>query len=65
MKVLTLYNVPFLWLDGQIPCEKRNAIVRQLYTDGNPRLLVFSSVGSSGVNMAIADVMIHVVSNAS
>jgi SNF2 family DNA or RNA helicase len=61
MQVLDLHKIPFLWLDGDVPWEKREQIIRKLYMDGNPRLLIFSSVGATGVNMAIADIMIHVV----
>jgi hypothetical protein len=61
-QVLELHDIPFLWLDGQVPADKRTGIVQQLYKDGNPRLLIFSRVGGTGVNMAIADIMIHIVS---
>lgn len=37
-------------------------MIQQFYNDDEKRLLVFSSVGAAGVNLAIADVIVQVVS---
>ncbi|TFK31185.1 P-loop containing nucleoside triphosphate hydrolase protein, partial [Crucibulum laeve] len=58
-KVLQLHGIKALWLTGTVPIEKRNGIVKDFYSDGGPRLLIFSSVAAAGVNMAIANIIIH------
>ncbi|KAF5347355.1 hypothetical protein D9756_010004 [Leucocoprinus leucothites] len=48
-----------LSINGKIPFVERDKRVKEFYDDGNPnRVLVFSSVGSAGLNLAIADVVI-------
>lgn len=61
IQVMEAYGLPFLWLDGQVDQAKRGEIINRFYTDGNPRILIFSRVASAGVNLAVADVLIHIV----
>ncbi|KAF8800887.1 hypothetical protein BYT27DRAFT_7216694, partial [Phlegmacium glaucopus] len=56
--VLDLYEVPSLAIDGTMSFDKRDGIITQFHTPGSPRALIFSSVGSVGLNLAIADVVI-------
>jgi len=43
--------------------DKRDKTVKDFYNDEHPaRVLIFSSVGSAGLNLAIADIMIFFVS---
>ncbi|KAF8054476.1 P-loop containing nucleoside triphosphate hydrolase protein [Lyophyllum atratum] len=57
--VLELHGVPSLTLNGKMSVEQRNKHVRDFYNDAHPaRVLIFSSVGSAGLNLAIADVVI-------
>jgi SNF2 family DNA or RNA helicase len=41
--------------------EKRDRIVAQFHLPESPRLFIFSSVGSAGLNLSIADVVIFFV----
>ncbi|KAF8074473.1 P-loop containing nucleoside triphosphate hydrolase protein [Lyophyllum atratum] len=57
--VLRLHGIESLALNGKTSIENRNKHVRNLYDDKHPaRVLIFSSVGSAGLNLAIADVLI-------
>ncbi|KAJ3566666.1 hypothetical protein NP233_g6855 [Leucocoprinus birnbaumii] len=57
--VLSLHGIPSLAINGNISLEERDRRVKQLYDDNNDfRVLIFSSVGSVGLNLAIADVVI-------
>uniref|UniRef100_A0A0W0GC69 Uncharacterized protein n=1 Tax=Moniliophthora roreri TaxID=221103 RepID=A0A0W0GC69_MONRR len=58
LKVLSLYGVQSLSLDGKLALAKRDAIVAQFHQPNNPRVLIFSSVGTTGLNLCIADVVI-------
>jgi hypothetical protein len=52
-----------LAINGKISFEKRDNIVKDFYDDRHPgRVLIFSSVGSAGLNLSIADVVIFFVS---
>lgn len=62
IKVLHLYGVDSLWIDGGMSYEKRNKVVTNFHTLGNPRVFIFLSVGSTGLNLSIADVIIFFVS---
>ncbi len=62
-QVLSLYGVPSLAVTGKIPFEQRDKRIKDLYDDTHPaRVLIFSSVGSAGLNLSIADVVIFFVS---
>ncbi|KAG5719786.1 DNA repair protein rhp26 [Termitomyces sp. T112] len=57
--VLSLYNVPTLAINGKISVAKRDKIVKTFYNDSQPaRVLIISSVGSAGLNLTCADVII-------
>ncbi|KAF9442094.1 P-loop containing nucleoside triphosphate hydrolase protein [Macrolepiota fuliginosa MF-IS2] len=57
--VLQLYGVKSLAINGKISFDQRDKRVKELYSDRNPaRVLIFSSVGSAGLNLAIADIVI-------
>jgi SNF2 family DNA or RNA helicase len=60
-KVLELYGVKCLSIDGSIPYKKRDDIVQKFLGNGSPRVLIFSTVGSTGLNLSIADVVIFFV----
>lgn len=62
LQVLQLYGVLSLVIHGKTPIDQRDKRVKELYSDKNPtRVLIFSSVGSAGLNLAIADVVIFFV----
>ena len=62
-QILSLYGVPSLAINGQIAFGKRDEYIWALYDDKHPaRVLIFSSVGSAGLNLSIADIVIFFVS---
>ena len=62
-KILSLYGVLSLAINGQIAFGKRDEYIQALYNDKHPaRVLIFSSVGSAGLNLSIADIVIFFVS---
>lgn len=62
IKVLHLYGIDSLWIDGGMSYEKRNKVVTNFHTPGNPRVSISPSVGSAGLNLSIADIVISFVS---
>lgn len=60
--MLELYGIESLFIDGGMSYEKRDQVVFDFHQPGKPRVLIFSSVGSAGLNLAIADVVICSVS---
>lgn len=57
--VLRLHGVPSLTINGQTTFDQRNRRIKDLHNENNKhRVLIFSSVGSAGLNLAIADVVI-------
>ena len=61
-QVLILYGIDSLAIDGSMSYEKRDKVVAEFHTPGSPRVFIFSSVGSAGLNLSIADVVIFFVS---
>jgi TATA-binding protein-associated factor len=51
---MKLYGVECLSIDGSMSFEKRDKIVAKFNTDDASRVLIFSSVGSAGLNLSIA-----------
>ncbi|KAJ8085323.1 hypothetical protein PM082_004119 [Marasmius tenuissimus] len=60
LDVLRLFKLQFLFIDGQTTLEKRAEVIRQFLDPHGPRIFVFSSVGATGLNLTIADVVIFV-----
>ncbi|KAJ3564157.1 hypothetical protein NP233_g8477 [Leucocoprinus birnbaumii] len=57
--VLWLYGISSLTINGQMSFDQRDKCVKDFYSEKNEtRVLIFSSVGSAGLNLAIADVVI-------
>lgn len=61
LKVLTLYGINFLHITGRTPPAKRSEIVQQFKDDPTVQVLIFSSVGSVGLNLAMSSVIIFLV----
>jgi SNF2 family DNA or RNA helicase len=51
---MKLYGIDCLSIDGSMLFEKRAKIVALFQTENGPRVLIFSSVGSAGLNLTIA-----------
>ena len=60
--MLSLYGVDALSIDGNMSFEKRNRIITHFHEPNTPRILIFSSVGSAGLNLSIAHIVIFLVS---
>ncbi|KXN84276.1 SWI/SNF-like matrix-associated actin-dependent regulator [Leucoagaricus sp. SymC.cos] len=57
--VLRLYSVESLAINGKISFDQRDKRVKQFHKeDSKARVLVFSSIGSAGLNLSIADIVI-------
>ncbi|KAJ4463203.1 P-loop containing nucleoside triphosphate hydrolase protein [Lentinula lateritia] len=58
VKVLRIYGVECLTIDGNDSFDKRANVVAAFQHEGGPRVLIFSSVGTVGLNLSVADVVI-------
>jgi len=57
-----LYGIPSLSINGKISFAERDKHVVAFHSDDQPlHVLVFSSIGSAELNLAIADVIIFFV----
>jgi hypothetical protein len=64
IQVLKLYGIESLSINGAIPFKQRDMLVEEfVHKPDSPRVLIFSSIGSAGLNLPIADVVIFFVSN--
>jgi hypothetical protein len=64
IQVLKLYGIESLSINGAIPFKQRDMVVEQfVHKPDSPRVLIFSSIGSAGLNLPIADVVIFFVSH--
>lgn len=59
--MLELYGLKSLAIDGSMSYESRDKVVAQFHAPDKPRIFIFSSVGSAGLNLSIADVVIFFV----
>jgi TATA-binding protein-associated factor len=59
---MKLYGVDSLAIDGSMSFEKRDKVVAEFHAENSPRVLIFSSVGSAGLNLSIACKVILFVS---
>lgn len=50
-----------LSIDGTLTYEKRDKIIEKFHEPSSARVLIFSLVGSAGLNLAIADIVIFFV----
>lgn len=64
-QILRLYGFAFVTVTGDMPPAKRAAMLKQFARGGRDgaRLLILSAVGLVGVNLAIACILIIVVSH--
>ena len=61
LQILALYNVKFLWIDGDLDYAKRAAIVKDFVESKDIMVLIFSSVGSVGLNLSCANYIVFLV----
>jgi hypothetical protein len=59
--VFNFYNIPHLYIDGDITYEARAKITSKFTSDPAIRVLFFSSVGAIGLNLSIANIVIFLV----
>ncbi len=60
-KVLKLYGVEALFIDGSMPYDDRAKIVAEFQEPDVPRVLIFSNIGAAGLNLSIANTIIFMV----
>ncbi|THU81192.1 hypothetical protein K435DRAFT_809279 [Dendrothele bispora CBS 962.96] len=58
--VLEIYGMNSLCIDGSMPYDKRDQVVSEFRKPGSPRIFIFSHVGSAGLNLAIANIVIFI-----
>lgn len=58
---MKLYGVDSLAIDGSMSFEKRDKVVAQFHAENSARVLIFSSVGSAGLNLSIASIVLFFV----
>ncbi|KAF8808358.1 hypothetical protein BYT27DRAFT_7097080 [Phlegmacium glaucopus] len=58
LNVLSLYGIQALSIDGQMTFENRAATVSKFRSQPDARVLIFSSVGSTGLNLSCANTII-------
>ncbi|KAF8889787.1 P-loop containing nucleoside triphosphate hydrolase protein [Infundibulicybe gibba] len=56
--VLALYGVECCYIDGQLTLRRRREVVEKFHSPGGPRVMIFSSVGTAGLNLSIADTIV-------
>ncbi|KDR69536.1 hypothetical protein GALMADRAFT_77269, partial [Galerina marginata CBS 339.88] len=61
-QVFDLYGITYVYIAGNMSFQERAKIVERFCNDPNVRVLVFSSVGSIGLNLSIACIVIFFVS---
>jgi SNF2 family DNA or RNA helicase len=59
--VLDLYGIKYKHIDGSTLLHNRAKIVEQFCEGSEFRVLIISSVGSTGLNLSIASVIIFLV----
>ncbi|KAG0693518.1 hypothetical protein DFH29DRAFT_1007225 [Suillus ampliporus] len=58
VSVFKLHNIEPLTLHGGHTVDERNSIINQFNTDPSARVLLFSSVGTVGLNLTVASIVI-------
>ena len=61
LQILTLYGIKHLYIDGQLSYQQRAKVVAQFCSNPEYRVLIMSSVGSVGLNLTIACIIIFLV----
>ena len=60
-QVFTLYGIRTLLVNGSMSYEKRASIIKSFRENSTHRVLVLSSVGTTGINLAFCRVIIFLV----
>ena len=58
---MSLYGIKHVFIDGDTQTEDRAKRVQAFQTDASLRVLIFSRIGASGINLAVAKALIFVV----
>ncbi|KAK1233548.1 hypothetical protein PQX77_003294 [Marasmius sp. AFHP31] len=56
--ILDIYGISYVYIDGSQTLEKRNQMIERFKDPDGPRVMIFSSVGTTGLNLTIANVVI-------
>lgn len=60
VRKLEKLDVPFVYLNGDVPAEKRNQIIDKFQHDKNIRIFLSTDAGGVGVNLQSANILINV-----
>lgn len=60
-QVFDLYKIRHLYIDGQMSYDNRAKVITKFNEDPTIRVLFFTSVGATGLNLTIASVVILLV----
>ena len=60
-QVFRFYNIPHLFIDGDMSYEARANITSKFTCDPSIRVLFFSSVGAIGLNLSVANIVVFLV----
>jgi hypothetical protein len=60
-QVFGFYNIPHLFIDGDMGYEARAKITSKFTCDPSIRVLFFSSVGAIGLNLSVANIVVFLV----
>jgi SNF2 family DNA or RNA helicase len=55
------HGIAVLVFDGKTNFENRNRVIEEFTTSQNARVLLFSKVGTVGINLVCADILIYLV----
>ena len=61
LQVFSLYGIKTLAVNGAMSYEKRATVIKNFRENSTHRVLVLSSVGSTGINLAFCRVIIFLV----
>ncbi|KAF8869441.1 P-loop containing nucleoside triphosphate hydrolase protein [Infundibulicybe gibba] len=57
-RILSLYGIECCYMDGKMRPARRREMVEKFHMPNGPRVLIFSSVGTAGLNLSVADTII-------
>lgn len=60
VRELEKLDVPFVYLNGDVPAEKRNQIIEKFQSDKDVRIFLSTDAGGVGVNLQSANILINV-----
>ena len=60
IKELDKMNIPFVYLNGDIPATQRNTIIERFHSDHELKIFLSTDAGGVGVNLQSANILINI-----